>query len=64
MFADDTAIMILHANLDFEILQYRLETISMWFKKSKIRVNEAKSIHVTLKRETYPYIFLNNIQVL
>lgn len=62
-FADDTVVLAIHENLDeaTKILQGSLNKIEEWTTKWRIKVNEAKSIHVTftMRRETCPPVKFN-----
>jgi hypothetical protein len=57
-FADDTAILASHADpvSASRHLPTHLRNLETWFRKWKLKVNEAKSVHVTfiLKRDVCP----------
>jgi len=62
-FADDTALLAAHKNhtTASKILQEVIDTIQHWIKKWRIKLNEAKSTHVTFTtcRDTCPSIVIN-----
>lgn len=64
-FADDTAILVSHHNAGTAtaILQRSLNCVSEWLKMWRIKVNEGKSAHITftLKTDTCPPVYLNNV---
>lgn len=66
-FADDTVFLSSHQDsvVASYILQNHLNEISDWLQQWKIKVNESKSAHLTctLKRETCPPVYLNNVQL-
>ena len=66
-FADDTAIMSSHYNpvTASQNFQLKLDSIEIWLKKWRIKVNETKSTHVTFttRRETCPPVSVNNIHL-
>ncbi len=66
-FADDTAVLSLHesAVVASDNLQGYLLQFEDWLKRWRIQVNETKSSHITftLKRDTCPHVFLNNIEI-
>ncbi|KAL1460251.1 hypothetical protein WDU94_012177 [Cyamophila willieti] len=63
-FADDTAILAKHKNATVasDALQNHLDSLQLWLKKWRIKVNESKSVHVTftLKKSLCPPVALNN----
>lgn len=63
-FADDTAVLSSHEdpNKATEVLQENINNIQVWMRKWRIKVNEAKSNHVTftMRRGTCPPIQMNN----
>jgi hypothetical protein len=66
-FADDTVILSVDidpATTTFTLQNYLNQT-QVWTNIWKIKINEAKSTqgNFSLKREQYPAIFLNNIQI-
>lgn len=66
-FADDTVVMASHRNpkTATKYLQENLTEIQQWLTKWRMKVNEAKSTHVTftLKKETCPPVVLNGQQL-
>lgn len=66
-FADDTALLATHddAVIASRILQDSLNDLTHWFSKWRIKINEAKSVHLTctLKHLTCPVVYMNNIQL-
>lgn len=66
-FADDTAVLSSHFDPQAAArnLQTNLNMIQKWFKKWKIKPNEAKSTCVTftMKQNTCPPVYLNNHQI-
>lgn len=66
-FADDTAILATSEIPAYasEKLQEALDQIQEWFKKWRIKANEAKSQHITfsLRKETCPSVTLNGEQL-
>jgi len=65
-YADNTAILATHKDHieASERLQESLFYIQMWLKKWRIRVNGAKSVHVTFttRRKTCPPVILNGLR--
>lgn len=66
-FADDTAVLASHESpiVASDNLQSYLIQLEDWLKRWRIKVNESKSSHITftLKKETCPNVFLNNIEI-
>lgn len=66
-FADDTAIMVSNDNPGTAslLLQVNLDLIQNWLKKWRIKINEAKSTHVTFtnRKGNCPPVKLNNVQI-
>jgi len=66
-YADDTAILTAHKDHveASQRLQKSLLHIQIWLKKWRIRVNGAKSIHVTFttRRKTCPPLILNGVSI-
>jgi len=62
-FADDTGLLAVHRDpaVASQRLQSHLTLLHNWFVMWKIRVNPAKSAHVTFttRRVTYPPVFLH-----
>lgn len=66
-FADDTAILASHTDSKTASrnLQKHLNKVNEWFKRWKIKANEAKSLHVTytMRRDTCPPVTMNNCNI-
>ena len=66
-FVDDTAILSTHINPNTASreLQDHLNSIQIWLKSWRVKVNETKSAHVTftLKKRTYPAVSLNGVKI-
>ena len=64
-FADDTAVMSSHHSAleASNQLQLHIQKIAKWLGNWRIQVNPIKSTHITftLRTETCPYVYLNNI---
>ncbi len=62
-FADDTAILSCHTNpiTAIENLKTHLRSIENWTRKWRLKINEAKSTHVTftLRRGNSPQLYFN-----
>ena len=63
-FADDTAVLSRHTNLDIATanLQAHLDSIEKWTRKWRLKINENKSTHVTftLRKGTTPQLYFRN----
>jgi capsule polysaccharide export protein KpsC/LpsZ len=63
-FADDTAVLSRHANLNTATtnLQTHLDSIANWTSKRRLKINENKSTHVTftLWKGNIPQPYFNN----
>lgn len=65
--ADDTAVLVSHLRPEVaaEVLQKYLDVASAWFKQWRIKINETKSTQVTftLRKTSYPSIYLNETKI-
>ena len=63
-FADDTALLAIHADpaIASSTLQRSLDSMEKWFQKWGFKINEKKSSHVTfmLRKQTCPQVTINN----
>ena len=66
-FADDTGLLVVHTDpiVASQRLQHHLNILQAWFDTWKIKVNQAKSIHVTFttKRTLCPPVAMNNVLI-
>ena len=66
-FADDTGLLAVHTDpiVASQRLQHHLNILQAWFDTWKIKVNQAKSIHVTFttKRTLCPPVAMNNVLI-
>jgi len=67
IYADDTAVLAVHKDHieASQRLQESLFYIQIWLKKWRVRVNGAKSVHVTFtaRRKTCPPVILNGLRI-
>jgi len=63
-FADDTAVLSHHTNLNVAIanLEAHLKSIEKWTNKWRLKINQNKSTHVTftLRKGNIPQLYFNN----
>jgi len=63
-FADDTAVLSRHTNLNVAIanLQTHLDSIEKWTHKWRLKINQNKSTHITftLRNGNIPQLYFNN----
>jgi hypothetical protein len=66
-FADDTGLLAVHTDstVASQKLQHHLNILQAWFDTLKIKINQAKSVHVTFttKRTLCPTVTMNNVPI-
>jgi len=66
-FADDTVLIAIHSDptIASQYLQLHLDILHAWFDNWKIKINQAKSSHVTFTttRSTCPQVTMNNVPI-
>jgi hypothetical protein len=66
-FADDTGLLAVHSDtiIASQHLQIHLDILQAWFDTRKIKINQAKSVHMTFTttRATCPQVTLHNTPI-